>query len=218
MLTSASRSRDLCSASGETTLSTWVSAWRACCTSGSSMPDCRPPRPSCSNASMRDRWARRRCCSSSLRDSPVEVTNGRACPRRGLRERVRVAAPNRGARARSRCNKHWPASPPGNFAPNPGSGLRRTLHRRREQRPGTTHVAWKLHGSLNRLDRTRKRPRHEPRNGDLPADTRKRPAAARIRSLLIRKRSQARVLDRPLRPAVVAYDLAGVEIRYPRRQ
>ena len=39
--------------------------------------------------------------------------------------------------------------------------------------------------------------RKQPRSPEKPADSRKRPASARIRSLLIRKRSQVRVLDRP---------------------
>jgi hypothetical protein len=57
---------------------------------------------------------------------------------------------------------------------------------------------WKLCGSLSRHDRTRKRPQSEARDADLAPDPRKRPASARIGSLLIRKRSLVRVQDRPV--------------------
>jgi hypothetical protein len=59
--------------------------------------------------------------------------------------------------------------------------------------------AWKPGGSLSRHDPTRNRPQFGARKAALAPDTRKRPGSARIRSLLIRKRSQGRVLDRPLR-------------------
>ena len=58
--------------------------------------------------------------------------------------------------------------------------------------------AWKLRGSLSHHNPTHKRPQFGAGTADLAPDTRKRPAAARIRPLLIRKRSQVRVLDRPL--------------------
>lgn len=72
---------------------------------------------------------------------------------------------------------------------------------------------WRRCGSLSRHDLTRKRPQREARKADLAPDTRRRPAAGRIRSLLIRKRSQVRVQDRPLRRKPCKRRLCGSAAR-----
>ena len=114
--------------------------------------------------------------------------------------------------ASDRTGKH--SSPP-RSPPEPAAGWRENSSTQVRHIDPECDRAWKLCGSLSGHDPTRKRPQSEARNADLAPDTRKRPAVARIRSLLIRKRSQVRVLDRPSvkRPATAGRPSSFTPVR-----